>query len=81
MQMVRNASRKADGDGQSARSKLEELESHSGQHHRAVSSTMPLLNRCCCFSLLTGAVLTGIYATVIPRLGHPVIVSRYKQIF
>jgi hypothetical protein len=22
------------------------------------------LNRCCCFSLLTGAVLTGIYATV-----------------
>jgi hypothetical protein len=54
--------------GQSVRNKLQELESqHHGHHHHhpAVSPSTPLLNRCCCFSLLTGAVLTGIYATVI----------------
>lgn len=58
---------KADEPGQSVRNKLEELESQHHQHHHhhpAVSPSTPLLNRCCCFSLLTGAVLTGIYATV-----------------
>jgi hypothetical protein len=43
---------------------LESQHHHHHHHHPAVTPSTPLLNRCCCFSLLTGAVLTGIYATV-----------------
>lgn len=56
---------KMDEDGQNVRDKLQELENqHHGHHHLRAPTSMPLLNRCCCFSLLTGAVFTGIYATV-----------------
>lgn len=55
---------KSDEDGQTVRNKLKDLEKQQGRGNPAGSSTMPLLNRCCCFSLITGAVLIGIYATV-----------------
>lgn len=56
---------KTEEDRQNVRDKLQELENqHHGHHHHPSPATIPLLNRCCCFSLLTGAVFTGIYATV-----------------
>lgn len=57
---------KTEEDRQNVRDKLQELENqHHGHHHHPSPATIPLLNRCCCFSLLTGAVFTGIYATAV----------------